>query len=577
MKKVNIIRLFFILFVGFLSCGKDEYGSGYDDIPNTETNDLDKNEDFSTNPKDTVFANAVVVAYASGGVTVNNPYENKGVSITVNGGDVLVRSTVSGTAISYVLTGTHTDGSFKIYSDYAFGIGLNGVNLICSDGPAVNIQSGQEATVVLVGGTNNRMIDNNIYSADSEDRKATIFSEGGLHFRGSGRLVLKGYCKHAVCSDEYIIVSGGNMEIQSAYKDGLHANDLISVTGGVLSVVSTDDGMECEDGDVEISGGDITVQTIGNAFYNAEKADISSSAGIKSGGNFRMEKGTLSIASTGSAGKGISVDGNITVNGDSIQITTTGKQFRYGQYDSAAKGMKAEGDLTVNGGSIQIKTSATEAEGMESKNTLTVNGGIIEIEACDDGINASLGIVITGGKVYAYSTANDGIDSNGTITITGGTVVSSGTTSPEEGFDSDRNTFKITGGTIVGVGGATSTPTANVCTQPVIVYGGSASNGQLVHIESVDGTEILTFKVPRNYNQMTMLFSSPGITVNSAYTLYTGGSVSGGTDFHGLYSGSAYVKGTSTQSFTLSAMVTGVGNSSSGMGGGGGGGFGGRP
>ena len=62
-------------------------------------------------------------------------------------------------------------------------------------------------------------------------------------------------------------------------------------------------------------------------------------------------------------------------------------------------------------------------------------------------MNASKSIVINGGNIYCYSSGNDGVDSNGTLTITGGTIVSIGTTSPEEGFDCDQNTFKITGGT----------------------------------------------------------------------------------------------------------------------------------
>ncbi|MDR0713281.1 MAG: carbohydrate-binding domain-containing protein [Bacteroidales bacterium] len=565
--KKTVLRL--ILLAGLIpACNSPVEESDDDGVPNTETNDRDKDEPFVTNPKDTVFADAVTIAYASGSVSVDNPYEGKGVSVAADGGRVTVKSTLSGTTVNYVLTGVHTDGSFGIYSDADFRVVLNGVHLICSDGPALNIQSRQEATLLLVGETNNRMIDNNIYSDNAEDRKATIFSEGGLNFDGSGKLVLKGYYKHAVCSDDHVTISGGNIEIQSAYKDGVHANDFISVRGGLLSVTATDDGMECEEGNVEISGGNVTLHTTGNASYNTAKADISSSAGLKCSGNFDMTGGTLNVVSDGTAGKGVSADGNITVNGGSLQIATTGKQFRYGQDDSAAKGMKAEGDLTVNGGTIRITTAATEAEGMESKQTLTVNGGIIEIDAYDDAINASSRIVVNGGEIYAYSAVNDGIDSNGTLTVTGGTIVASGAASPEEGIDCDRNTLKITGGTTVAVGGASSAPTASVCTQPVIVYSGSTSAGQIIHIASAGGTAMLTFKLPRNYTRITMLFSAPNLATGAGYSLYTGGSIAGGTDFHGLYSGGDYTQGTLVQSFTVSSMVTSVGDPSPGTGGG---------
>ena len=95
-------------------------------------------------------------------------------------------------------------------------------------------------------------------------------------------------------------------------------------------------------------------------------------------------------------------------------------------------------------------------------------------------MNASKSIVINGGNIYCYSSGNDGVDSNGTLTITGGTIVSIGTTSPEEGFDCDQNTFKITGGTILGIGGGTSTPTSSVCTQRTVIYGGLAKERLLL-------------------------------------------------------------------------------------------------
>ena len=140
-------------------------------------------------------------------------------------------------------------------------------------------------------------------------------------------------------------------------------------------------------------------------------------------------------------------------------------------------------------------------------------------------MNASNSIVLNGGNIYCYSSGNDGIDSNGTLTITGGVIVSSGTTSPEDGFDCDQNTFKITGGIVLGIGGGTSTPTSSVCTQRTVIYGGSGSNGEILNIQSADGTSVLTYQIPRAYSQMTVLFSSPNLTSGGSYTISKGGTV----------------------------------------------------
>jgi len=66
----------------------------------------------------------------------------------------------------------------------------------------------------------------------------------------------------------------------------------------------------------------------------------------------------------------------------------------------------------------------------------------------------------------------------------------------------------------------------------------------------------------------------------TVYTLYSGGSAEGGTDFHGILKDAAYTKGTLVDSFTAASPYALIGTSSFGPGGGGGfgpGGGGGRP
>lgn len=625
--RLNKFLLGFLCAASFVvvSCSSDDANddlAGGDDGSNVVVD-----EDFVTNTKDTTFINAVLIVYSDNTVEITNPYADKGVVITKTGGDVVVTSTITDTEVNYVLSGKTKDGSLKIYSEYKFGVGLNGVSIINGDGAAINIQSGKKVSLTLVGGTSNRLVDNATYTlSGDEDMKGTLFSEGQLNFDGNGTLLVYGYNKHAIASDDYIRIKGGNITVKTAVKDAIHANDYVRIDGGTLDLTTLGDAIDCEEGyvavnggsikvksvgdgiktsysgtdssvipyitisggtlditttgegskaikskgDITIADGDMTLVTTGGAYYDTDDADISSAAGIKADGNFLMKKGTVSINSSGAGGKGISIDGTLTVDDGTISVVTTGDVFKYGNNDMVAKAIKSDGDLTVNGGIITIKTSKTEAEGLESKTTLTINNGKIEIEAYDDCINATKHIQINGGSVYCYSQTNDGIDSNGTLTITGGTIVSSGSTSPEEGFDCDNNTFKITGGTLVGVGGSTSTPTSSVSTQRTVIYGGSATANQFVYIAAADGTGVLTFKVPRTYNQMTLLFSSANMVANTAYTIYTGGSVSGGTDFHGLYTGATYTKGTSSGTFTPTSMVTTVGNVSTGPGGGGG-------
>jgi len=79
----------------------------------------------------------------------------------------------------------------------------------------------------------------------------------------------------------------------------------------------------------------------------------------------------------------------------------------------------------------------------------------------------------------------------------------------------------------------------------------------MVHIETEDGEEILTFVPTKEYQ--SVLLSSPELQNGSTYVVYSGGS-STGTVTDGLYSGGTYTAGTQVTSFTISSMVTGAGS-----------------
>lgn len=461
------------------------------------------NKDSAYNADDLIanssFTSQVLIAFSGSSATITNPLSLGGVSVSTNGGDVTITSTAK--AVEYVVSGTTTSGSVKIYSDNKFKLTLNGAVITNNDGPAINIQSGKRVFVEVADNTTNTLTDGSSYATSTEDMKGAFFSEGQLIFTGKGTLNIKGNYKHGIASDDYVRIQSGTINITGAATDGIHTNDAVIIDGGTINITAASDGIEAEEGYIVINDGNITIKAADDGIAASWDTDAT-------------------------------IDPYVTINGGIINITTTA------------------------------------GEGIESKSTLTINGGTSVIKAYDDGLNAGKALYINGGTHYIYSSNNDGVDSNGIMTITGGITVSAGSASPEEGFDCDNNTFKITGGIIVGVGGATSMPTANVSTQRSVRLGG-VSSGQLVHIAATNGSaEALTFTAPRTYT--TMLFSSPKLKAGTAYTVYTGGSVSNGTSFNGLYTSGTYTKGTATSvSFTTASMVTTAGGSA-GPGGGGG-------
>ena len=111
---------------------------------------------------------------------------------------------------------------------------------------------------------------------------------------------------------------------------------------------------------------------------------------------------------------------------------------------------------------------------------------------------------------------------------------------------------------MVGVGGATSSPTASVSTQPsAILSGGSA--GQIYSVLDKDNKEVLTFKSPVSFS--TLLVSNGSLSLGASYKLVSVSSVADANVFNGLYLGGSFSNPTVTSAFTLSAMVSKLGGS----------------
>ena len=532
-------------------------------LSETESSIPADDEDYIENSE---FTSTISIVYSGSSATVTGSVS--GVEVTVNGADVLVNSTAK--KVEYALSGSSSDGRFKLYSEKKFKLSLNSLNLTNNDGAPINIQSGKRAFVVL-SGTNTLKDGSSYNTTDGEDEKGCLFSEGELLFSGNGTLNVTGNYKHGIVSDDYILLRPGNIiNVTTSKGHGLKANDAVTIAGGVLNVSvsgTAKKGISC-DSIVVVKGGRTTILTSGGGEWDSEENDVTASAGIKADDNFDMSGGELYIKSTGSGGKGISSDIDVNISGGTLKVITIGAQYKYGSYDAKAKGIKADGNLTISGGDVWVRASGGEgSEGIESKKVMTISGGNVLVYTYDDAFNAKSALNITGGNLYAYSTNNDAIDSNGSLTISGGNVIASGTFAPEDGFDCDQNTFNITGGVLIGMGGGTSTP-SNTSTQASLIFGqATIIQNTYIAITNASGKNLLSVKLPRSYSGATLLISAPGMTKGSSVTVKSGVTVKGGTDFCGLNSTGTLSDGSDVATISLSSIVTSH-NYSGGMGGG---------
>ena len=508
----------------------------------------------------TSFTRLVTVAYSASGASVSGYGDVTDVmKVSVDGNQVTI--TYTGTeCVAYKLTGTATDGFFKLYSSKKQALWLSGLSLNCSSGAAINIQSGKRSFVYVEG--TNTLSDgaSASYSSGDEDMKAVFFSEGQLVFSGSGSLKVTANNageKSAISSDDYVrILNNPSITVSTGSKagHGIRGKEYVQLSGGLTSIASAGamkKGITSEDY-VLVEGGTHTINVTGNLAYDSTDKEYKGTAGIKADNYFGMTGGTVTIKNSGTGGKGIRAgseeySGTLSasyISGGTLNISTTGSESN----DVSCKGMKIgwatksgnkvtayAGELNIRGGTVIV--NAEKSEGIEVKGNIVISGSaqVYVISRGDDAINGQAEIDVTGGYVYAYSTANDAIDANHDLKISGGYVFAITTRgNPEVALDAnseERYKLYITGGTVVAYGGLESGYSS---TNTVYTMSCTAGSWNALHNGS---SYIAAFKAPSGVSSVAVCSSGlskgyKGVIVGSttyANDVWATSSISGGT------------------------------------------------
>jgi len=418
------------------------------------------------------FSSTISIAFGTT-VAITNPLAESGVTIAETNGDVVITSTAS--EVAYVLSGTTTNGSVKIYSDKKYKLTLNGVNITNADGPAINLQSGKRAFLVLADNTTNTLADGATYTASgTEDMKATLFSEGQLIVSGNGSLSVKGNYKHAICTDEYLRIISGNITVTSAKSDGIHTNDAFISDGGTVTITTSGDGIQVEEGYIVINSGTFNINVV--------------------------DKGIAASWDTDAT-----IDPYLTINGGTITVNS-----------SAGEGIESKSILTINNGTIVVKTAD---DGLNAGTFIYINGGnIYAYSSSNDGIDSNGKLTVTGGKIVSVGAGSpeEGFDCDrNTFKITGGILVGIGgaTSSPTASVSTQASVI---------LGGGTAN-------QLVSIQSNDGAETLTFLIPRTYTTMLFSspkLKVSTTYK----IFTGGSVASGSAFNgLYTSGTYSGGT------------------------------------------------
>ena len=442
--------------------------------------------------------------------------------------------------ITYSLTGTSTDGEFNIEGSYKATLELNGLTLTNPTGAPLNIQDGKRIELSVKKGTVNTLTD----AADG-DWKGSIVCKGHLELKGKGTLNVYGYTAHGIYAKEYVEMKNCTVNVLAAGKDGINCNQYFLMESGELNISGVaDDGVQVSykddtdreeedtgaltvkggtiniavtgtatkglkaEGDMTVSDGTITITTTGGGTWDSDDAKTKASSCMAADGNILIEGGTLSLTSSGSGGKGINGDGTLTINGGDITVNTTGGMFAYvngKEYDN----------YTGNTDNL-TSDQKSSPKGMKIDGNVEINGGTISVTTTGngaEGIESKAVITVNDGTIVVNA-YDDCINSSSHMYLKGGdiTVVSSA----NDGLDSNGNMY-ISGGVIKAFG--TVSPECGIDANEEDNYSVIFTGGTLLAVgggNSVPNTSAST---------QPYVSGNMSVTANSEITLKSGNDV----------------------------------------------------
>lgn len=428
----------------------------------------------------------VWIEYQGSSVSVSK--NNDSILVSASGAHVTVKSSVVGTEITYLLSGSSSDGSLTINGDYKLTLALNGLALTNSTGAAIDVECGKRIAVTLADGTTNTLID-----GAGGSQKACFYVKGHAEISGVGTLALTGNTKHAFSSKEYLEIkqSAGSIIVNSAVSDGLHCGQYFEMNGGTVTVANTKgDCIDADDlGNVKIKGGtlNLTVSADDTKGINCDSTfsqsggDINltvptaSSQGIKFGMPSSITGGTITGNISGAAAKGIKASGILTYGGGNVIMNVSGAtvvedgdpsyctglktdttmMMKSGTYKAictttGTRGLSVDGILYHTGGTINVNNSGGYASYTNASNASdTYNSACVSVEKIDAEDGAVMNLTVTGQEGRCLKIDNASTINGGTFNLTVGSSTASSTTLMAAKGIKAGSDLTIAGGTFI--------------------------------------------------------------------------------------------------------------------------------
>jgi len=351
----------------------------------------------------------------------------------------------------------------------------------------------------------------------------------------------------------YILIESGVLSVEAG-EDGIQAETVLQIDGGELTVVS---GGGSGNSSTSSDWGDWGMLGMETAADSGETEE--SAKGIKAGSSLSVSGGTISIDSSDDA---VHTNGSLAIQAGSIELSSgddgihadANVEIGGGTVTIAKSYEGIEGaNISLNGGEIHV-TASDDGLNAAGGNDGSSIGGRPGQNAFIDA-SGEYCITVSGGYTV-LDTGGDGVDSNGDIVMTDGTLLVNGPTDDGNGALDYAGSFTLNGGLLLAAGssGMLQTPDAASSQYTASIrFSSSQEAGSPVCLFSTDGETEIIFAPSKPYT--SLIISAPELQAGETYTVKTGGTASG-EETDGFYSDGVYEGGSEYISAALSEVIT---------------------
>lgn len=391
----------------------------------------------------------------------------------------------------YLICGTLTNGSIIVDSTSEAKIQLifDGINIHCETFSPVFIKQADKLFITLAEESENIVSDGSSYTltGDTKNVDGAIFSKDDLTINGSGSLMVEGNYRHGIVSKDDLIITGGNISIDTM-GHCLSGKDCLKISDGSFVLTGGEDALhasntEAGTGFIYIRNGDFKINVKDDALHG-ETALI-------------IDNGSIDIQN---CTEGLEAQA-ISIRGGSIALLATDDGLNATTAESSTESSTSQSDATAEKAFIKRQGGMGEdpMASMDENCLIQISGGLLHIRAEGDGIDSNGSIEITGGEIYVDGPTNNGngsFDYAISATISGGTLVAAGSTGMAQGFSQGS-------------------------TQPFIMSVLNQSQNADTTLSLTDNGNTTIFEYTPSCSYQCLIISTPNLKEDTEYTLKT--------------------------------------------------------